>query len=46
MNLALFVVLLAVAAVAIASKIHARRRAAKVKISGGRKSLALNLLDR
>jgi hypothetical protein len=40
------VVVLAVAAVVIASKAYARRRAAKVKVSGGRKALVLNLFDR
>jgi hypothetical protein len=45
-NVAFVVVVLAVAAAAIASKVHARRRAAKVKVSGGRKSLAMNLFDR
>ncbi len=40
------IVVLAGAAVAIASKVRARRRAAKVKVSGGRKSLVMNLFDR
>jgi hypothetical protein len=41
------VVVLAVAAVAIASKVYARRRAAaKLKVSGGRKSLVLNVFGR
>jgi hypothetical protein len=40
------VVALAVAAVVLASKLRARRRAAKVKVSGGRKALVLNLFER
>jgi hypothetical protein len=40
------VVVLAVAAVVIARKVQARRRAAKVKVSGGRKALVLNLFER
>jgi hypothetical protein len=40
------VVVLAGAALVIASKVHARRRAAKLKVSGGRKALVLNLFDR
>jgi hypothetical protein len=43
---ALPVVVLAVAAVVLARKVHARRRAARVKVSGGRKALALNLFKR
>jgi hypothetical protein len=39
-------VVLTVAAVVIASKVRTRRRAAKVKVSGGRKALVLNLFDR
>jgi multisubunit Na+/H+ antiporter MnhC subunit len=34
------------AAVAIATKLRARRRYAKQKVSGGRKALVLNLFDR
>jgi hypothetical protein len=40
------VVIAAVAAVAIASKVHARRRAARLNVSGGRKSLVMNLFGR
>jgi len=40
------IVILAVAAVAIGAKVHARRRAAKLNISGGRKSLVMNLFGR
>jgi hypothetical protein len=40
------VVVLAVAAVVIARKVHARRRGARVKLSGGRKALVLNLFRR
>jgi hypothetical protein len=39
-------VALAVAAVVLAAKLRARRRAAKVKVSGGRKALVLNLFER
>jgi hypothetical protein len=39
-------VALAVAAVVIGAKVHARRRAARVKVSGGRKALVLNLFER
>jgi hypothetical protein len=40
------VVLLAVAAVVVGAKLHARRQASKLRVSGGRKSLVLNLFDR
>jgi hypothetical protein len=40
------IVVLAVAAVVVASKVRARRQAAKLRVSGGRKSLVLNLFDR
>jgi hypothetical protein len=40
------VVLLAVAAVVVGSKLYTRRRASKLRVSGGRKSLVLNLFDR
>jgi hypothetical protein len=39
-------VVLAVAPVVIARKVHARRRAARVKVSDGRKALVLNLFGR
>jgi hypothetical protein len=39
-------VVLAAAAVFVATKVHARRRAGRLKLSGGRKSLVLNLFDR
>jgi hypothetical protein len=44
-NLVLIVLVLAVAALVIASKVLARRRVARLKLSGGRKALALNLID-
>jgi hypothetical protein len=37
---------LAVVSVAMAAKARARRRAASLRISGGRKSLVTNLFDR
>ncbi len=47
MNVVVPIVVIAVAAVAIASKVvHARRRAAKLNVSGGRKSLVMNLFGR
>jgi hypothetical protein len=46
LNLLLIVVVLAVAAFVVASKLLARRRVAKLKLSGGRKALALYLTDR
>ena len=36
----------AVVAFAVGSKIHARRRFSKLKVSGGRMALVLNLVDR
>jgi hypothetical protein len=40
-------VVVAVTAVVMGLKLHARRRAAaKVRLSGGRKSLVMNLFDR
>jgi hypothetical protein len=39
-------VVLAVAAVFVVSRMRARRRLERLKVSGGRKSLALNLFDR
>ena len=39
-------VVVAVASVAMAWKARARRRAASLRISGGRKSLVKNLFDR
>jgi hypothetical protein len=46
-NSALLVSVLAVAVVLmIALKLKARRRYAKMKVSGGRKALALNLFNR
>jgi hypothetical protein len=46
-NSALLVSVLAVAAIlTIAFKLKARRRYAKMKVSGGRKALALNLFNR
>ena len=47
-NIALLpIVVLAVVAVAgVASRVHACRRAAILKLSGGRKSLVLNLFGR
>lgn len=39
-------VVLAVGALAVGLKVHARRRAANTRVSGGRKSLVLNLFDR
>jgi hypothetical protein len=38
--------ILAVIAVATGSKIYARRRFAKLKVSGGRMALVLNLVNR
>jgi hypothetical protein len=46
LNLPLIVVVLAVAALVISSKVLARRRVAKLKLSGGRKALAMYLTDR
>lgn len=47
MHSALLVAALAVAAtVTVAVKLKARRRYAKMKVSGGRKALALNLFNR
>jgi hypothetical protein len=40
------VALAVAAAVVIGSKVQARRRAARVKVSGGRKSLVLNVFGR
>jgi hypothetical protein len=46
-NSALLVSVLAVAVILmIALKLKARRRYAKMKVSGGRKALALNLFNR
>ena len=42
----LAVVVLAVSAMVIASRARARRRAANLKVSGGRKSLVMNLFRR
>jgi hypothetical protein len=46
LNLLLVAAVVAVAALVLASRILARRRVAKLKLSGGRKALALNLIDR
>jgi hypothetical protein len=47
MQSALFpAVVLVVLAVATGSKIYARRRFSKLKVSGGRMALVLNLVDR
>lgn len=40
------VIVVAVGALAVGLKVHARRRAARLKVSGGRKSLVMNLFDR
>jgi hypothetical protein len=39
-------VVVVVTVLAVGLKVHARRRAANVRLSGGRKSLVLNLFDR
>ncbi len=39
-------VVVAVVAVVVASQARARRRASELKVSGGRKSLAMNLFGR
>jgi hypothetical protein len=36
----------AVTAIVVAAKVYAGRRAARQKVSGGRKALVLNLFDR
>ncbi len=47
LNLALVaLVVVIIAAVAIGSQVRARRRAEMSKVSGGRKSLVMNLFDR